>query len=325
MLQAFLLARNSSKGSIVLDNLSEVNMLFDGLNTDRATLLATFSPWQKRDVNPLGRTSKVRDLYTPNLEMKKLHEKLLKNLRRLKNVDLSSATAKTGSRIVLHVARHRHNRFFYKTDLRSAFDSVDGDRLAEVLVKLDPKISFGEMKQFLVKFCLTPLGGLITGAPSAQDLFNIYCAVLIDAPLREYCEQFDIVYSRYLDDLTFSAQEPIGARKREQIRRIVTAAGFTVGHHKSRVFDLAKAPIEINGIGLEYGGRLYLPRWYLRKIRGLIRKYDRTEDARLLHKLDGMYGLFISSMDPNGERTQLEYKTMSEYKRVRAGLRPHRV
>jgi hypothetical protein len=290
-------------------------MIFDKMDSDSRSDVE-FKSWRKRDVNPLGGTSKTRTLHAPNEKMRNLHRQFVRNLRELQ-VNLSSATSVPGSSPRQNVARHRYSRFFYLTDLSSAFQNVNKEKLAEVLAWLDKKVSKVEILEFLEGFCFVKEGGLITGSPSSPDLFNIYAAVLIDSRLRKYCEPHGITFSRYLDDLAFSSQSVIGARKRDKIREIVEFAGFQISHHKTRVLDLKKDRIEINGIGLEYGGRIYLPRWYLRKIRGLIRLIRETRDRKLLYKLDGMMGLFDASTDPDHPSNQIEKKVLQEYNSVR--------
>ncbi|MBX4195529.1 hypothetical protein KW796_01040 [Candidatus Parcubacteria bacterium] len=292
-------------------------MIFDGIDLPRSGTKAEFKAWQKRDVNPLGRTSRMRTLHTPNEAMKYLHDRLVINLRRIKAVDLTSAASKPGGSALRNVLRHRHNRYFYLTDISSAFDSVDSHRLAAVLAGLDTQVRESEVYAFLRQFCMTEQGGLITGSPSSPDLFNIYCAVLMDGQMREYCLRHEVTYSRYLDDLTFSSKQVIGARKREKIRELISLSGLRIGHHKSRVLDLKKHRIEINGIGLEYGGRVYLPRWYLYKIRGLMHVAERSEDPKLLQRVHGMIGLLQASTDASRPRNRLETKVFSEYAQLR--------
>ncbi|MFH0853512.1 MAG: reverse transcriptase domain-containing protein [bacterium] len=225
-----------------------------------------------QDKNPLGGTEKRRKIGAPNIGMHLLHTWLVKCLRDL-SVDLGAATGSLpGCQPALNVKKHAGQRYFYLIDLSSAYDNVDGSKLGQILCQLEPSLDSEEVLIFLKRYCLTKAGGLIVGAPASPDLFNIYAAVLIDGLLRPLCEKYGLVYTRYLDDLTFSSQEVIGTRKRKAIRQIVIASGLPIQHRKCQVADLWQGPVFITGVGLDEDGRLFLPRHYLRKIRGMLHR-----------------------------------------------------
>jgi RNA-directed DNA polymerase len=257
--------------------------------------IPSFETFVKLDINPLGGNCKFRTCNKPNEPMSILHQRLTYYLRSLR-VPLPFATGfKKGNSAVKNVKIHSNNRYFYITDIQNAFQNVKGERLALILCGLDPALirQEKEVLAFLEKYCLNPEGGLIVGAPASPDLFNIYTAILLDLPLGYLCRKYGIIYTRYSDDLTFSSSKVrIGKRKRRAIRETIEAAGFMVHHRKSKVLDLKKGPIKINGIGLEYGGRIFLPRKYLRKINGLLERAIRKGDVNP-NKIHGMMGVFI--------------------------------
>lgn len=148
------------------------------------------------------------------------------------------------------------------------------------------------MYAFLWQYCLAPEGGLIIGAPASPDLFNLYTGTLLDGRLAELARQYGLKYSRFLDDLTFSSPSaPIGKRKRKAIRQAVIESRFTLSEKKTRVIDLRKGPVVICGIGLEYGGRTFVPRHYTNKIRGLIHRAAAKGDVPL-SAVHGRMGVF---------------------------------
>ena len=258
-----------------------------------------FSAFPLRDKNPLGGTEKIRLIRAPNQPMRIVHARFIRQLRKL-HVDLPFATgARPGDSVRRNVLRHSRNRFFYLVDLVSAYRNVSGEKLSQLLYGFSAHVqgvSQAEIYEFLKRFCLAPEGGLAVGAPASPDLFNIYAGVLIDRPMAELCLKHHLTCTRYLDDLAFSAKRKIGWRKREAIREIIKEAGFEVSHRKSVVADLRKRPIKINGIRLEFGGRIMLPRDYLRKIRGLIHlAMTGRGDEMAHHRICGMMGVFWSS------------------------------
>jgi len=287
----------------------------------------SFVEFPLHDVNPLGRTEKTRWISAPNQEMRIVHGRFIKYLRRLK-IDLSSATgARKTCSPVRNAERHRYHHFFYLTDIHGAYDSVDGRELARILFELgdamnDPRFRLADTAEaihtFLREYCLTEQGGLLTGAPASPDLFNIYCGIRIDPALRLLCEKYGITYTRYLDDLTFSSDQPIGKRKRRILNQAIRFAGFVLSDKKTKVFDLAQKTIEINGIGLELGGRIFLPRRYARKLRGFLHAAMPMPDAHA-SKLNGMMSVFHCIYRRVGTRVRSERQlgTLHEKFKVR--------
>ena len=280
--------------------------------------IPSFEPFLLRDRNPLGRTMKLRVCQKQNEAMKILHQRLIKYLRTL-NIELSHATGcRIGNSPVKNVRIHRKNRFFFLTDIQDAFLNVDGRKLALVLCSLDPRLA-GKQEEvfvFLRKYCLSPNDGLVIGATASQDLFNIYAGILIDLQLVEISRRHGLIYTRYLDDLTFSSSKiPIGKRKRRFIRTIVEKTGFVLNDRKSRVLDLKKGTIEINGVGLEWEGRIFLPRDYTRKILGLLHSAlnGKDIDPNKIHGIMGVFFDLTERKDPN----QIERKIIQKYQAYR--------
>jgi len=298
-----------------------LKLLFDNFVKDLPDV-PSFNCFRLKDINPLGLTEKTRFIQAPNESMRILHDRLIKYLRKLK-VEFPFATgAGPKDSPVKNVTLHRKNRYFYLTDIENAYSSVNGEKLASILCSLDSRLADQEKEvlNFLQKYCLTPQGGLITGAPASPDLFNIYTGILLDRLLEGLCRTFSLTYTRYLDDLIFSsAKVSIGKRKRRAIRKLIGVSGFKVSHRKSRVYDLKKGPITINGVGLELGGRIFLPRHFLKKIRGLLHRAMAKGDVNP-SVINGMMGVFCDLTDKrNLNRT--EQQILKQYRAYRAWLK----
>lgn len=284
----------------------------------------TFRRFPLRDANPLGGTVKQRWICEPNEAMRAVHAKLIRYLRALPLDWSSSAAGRPGDSPVRNVLRHRHHRYFYLTDIHNAYRSVEGRRLAGVLATVD-MTSFAlvdgaakKIYQFLLRYCLAPEGGLAVGLPASPDLFNVYAAHLVDPSLRTLAERYGITYSRYLDDLTFSSDAPIGARKRRAIREeVVRNTGFSISHRKSEVRDIKTGAVFVNGVGITPERWLFLPRHYLRRLNGHLHLASRG--AMKPAVIEGMMGVFKSfTRTPAFNRTEL--KTWKRYKRFRASI-----
>jgi len=242
-----------------------------------------FSEFVIKDHNPMSRTTKHRTVGNPNDSMRILHKKIIDHLGYYVH-NMPSATGGIKRRSYLtNAARHCRGRYFYLLDIRGAYDSVNLRLLARILFELDSRLGDEELiKEFLETYC--SIGkGLCTGGPASSLLFNIYANYLLDKKLEPLCHAYGIVYSRYTDDLTFSAASPIGKHKRKNIRQIILDAKLGISYHKAQVIDITnKGWVLITGVKLELlkNSRklaLSLPRHYLAELWAMINSAEFKE------------------------------------------------
>jgi RNA-directed DNA polymerase len=281
----------------------------------------TFNKFSLRDRNVLGRTEKTRQIYAPNEAMRILHRWIISYVRGLRPVLPHATGARPGCSPKKNVQRHRINRYFYLLDASSAYLNVDLAQLTRVIMQCDFTFQrrFDEVIAFLSQYCSADGIGLATGAPASPDLFNLYAGLLIDVRMTSLCKQYGLTYTRYLDDFTFSSPKVrIGQRKRRAIREIILAAGLPISHHKCVVHDLKQSPLEINGVGLEFGGRIFLPRHFTRRVRGALHlaRAGRVSPQ----KMAGLMGVYFSTTELF-RRTRTDIKVLREYSLYRKELK----
>jgi hypothetical protein len=146
--------------------------------------------------------------------------------------------------VKFHLARS--NRYFWKIDLRAAFDHVTFESISSLKdlpdeVRYTPSLFFHEN------------GGLIQGAPASPKLFQLFCQQGIDPIIKEFCKRNTLFYTRYADDLLFSSKVPIGKGARERIRRIIRESGFQVNEDKVKLVDTHKEHLVYLGMDIFRG------------------------------------------------------------------------
>ncbi len=288
-----------------------------------------FSFFYINDVNEVSGQKKKRKIGNPNEAMRIVHARFRRYLRfiaEIKNYLSYARGALPFCSPLKNIRQHSGHKYFYWIDTKNAYLNVDGKLLAQALAIIDQNLDGqeNEIYEFLKKYFLSENGGLIIGGPASPDLFNIYGAHLIDHKMGKLCDQFGIKYTRYLDDLIFSSNLVIGGRKRQAIRRIIIEAGLTINHRKTRIYDLRKGPVAINGIGLRLGGATFLPRHYLRKLRGLLHL---ANNGRLngisRNRLNGMLGTFLGPIPKNRffNLNRTEQKLLGQIRRFQQSTR----
>ncbi|MCX6787333.1 MAG: reverse transcriptase domain-containing protein [Candidatus Kaiserbacteria bacterium] len=276
------------------------------------------------DVNPVSGRTKQRTVAAPNESMKILQRRFVKYLRSDENGAVRkkflryAMSSNPGDSPLKNVQRHRHNRYFYLVDFSNAYKSVGADKLVNVLMQLSTFRSVlpEELHAFLTTYFLDKKWGLIPGGNASQDLFNLYAGALVDVPLGEIAEEHGIIYTRYIDDLTFSSISPISEKMRRNIRGPILQAGFSINHRKCECVDLKKKTTLITGIGIADGGRLFVPRPYVRKIRGLIHHALTKKDVDM-RRITGMVQILYQLHYEQNTYSALEQKVFKEFNALR--------
>ena len=107
--------------------------------------------------------------------------------------------------------RHASSFFLVRIDLQDFFPSLraaDVERLAETSLVFVPGGDQWSSDDIDVFVCLCCKDGRLTiGAPTSPPLCNALCYHL-DLQLTAFAQKRELTYSRYADDLVFSARAP---------------------------------------------------------------------------------------------------------------------
>lgn len=123
---------------------------------------------------------------------------------------------------------------------------------------------------FLIANLCTEDGFLPQGAPTSPLFTNIICQRL-DRRLQELAAQFKAVYSRYADDITFSADEYIFTRRfMERLEKILKDDRFEINPEKTRIQGKA---FRQEVTGLTVNEKLNVSRRFYRSYRTLLHLY----------------------------------------------------
>lgn len=159
---------------------------------------------QKRNGRGLRRISQ------PTAELKFL-QRLLVNFE-FNNLSIhNAATAyRTGLSIKHHALKHAKNSYLLKLDFKDFFPSISADAIKHRL-RLDMNYSEIELWILCQILCrhdrLSNRLQLSIGAPSSPFLSN-YIMWEFDSTIQNYCNQLEVTYTRYADDLAFSTSLP---------------------------------------------------------------------------------------------------------------------
>ena len=144
----------------------------------------------------------------------------------------------TGRGNITNARAHQGKTYKFHTDLRSYFDFVSNKKVYNAL----RRFGFSPTVSRLLTQLTTFKGHLPQGPPTSPFLANI-AALPMDEAILALVTPHDITYTRYVDDLCFSAQQDFQSLV-PAILTIVQQHGFLYGHKKTYY---KKGPLEITG------------------------------------------------------------------------------
>lgn len=166
---------------------------------------------------------------------------------------------KTGCSIKDNATVHANHNYAICLDIKNFFPSIKIDNVISVL--LNAGYSTSASKRLAQLCCFD--GSLPQGAPTSPQLSNIVCKDM-DIQLNAIAQQRGAVYSRYADDITFSADTDLKDLLPE-IEKAIYSFGFKINESKTAIYHEGQ-PKFITGLVVQ-NGSVRIPKKYKRELK----------------------------------------------------------
>lgn len=258
----------------------------------------------------------MREINVPSPLLLAIQQWLMRNiLYKLPLADVAHGGV-PGRSIITNASAHLGAKSVLKMDLRGFFDTILLPRGVAIFESAgySPHLS-----RSLALLCFEG-GRLPQGAATSPALANL-AAFSLDGRLGALAKKFGLIYSRYVDDLTFSGHS-IGVRFSAIVQEIVEDAGFVVNSEKTRLMR-GRSPKFVTGLAVG-GDRLRVPRAFKREVRnrafqlgkrGVERHLEAMEssDPLVLEKLTGQLAFWLQ-VEPETQMARKLFDTLTEYR-----------
>lgn len=231
------------------------------------------------------RSGGLRRIMAPYQNLRHIQEWIKHNiLDQIIQPDYVTAFVK-GRNILTNAKIHEGKKYVLKIDLKNFFESINVRRVCAAFKWMGYE---GNVASCLAKLCTAKIDEfkynlleeqseiqelfeelfqkeepfLIQGAPTSPGLANIVCAKL-DRRIKRLSQEMGFNYSRYADDLTFSADDLASLPKIGLIRKIVQSEGFTLNEKKTELLHQGNKQMVT---GLLVDGNVRVPGRYKRDI-----------------------------------------------------------
>lgn len=194
----------------------------------------------------------IRTITAPYPALKEVQRWINKNILEKQQVHKNAHGFTPKRSIFTNVSEHINGKMMLKMDMKDFFPSIGKNRVVQVFrtIGYEKHVAY-----FLASICCS-YDCLPQGAPTSPMLSNII-ARHMDNRLSAMARQFNISYSRYADDMTFSGNQ-ISSKFIEYVERIILDCGFENNKQKTRLYKEHGNKI-LTGISLR-DGHMRLPR-----------------------------------------------------------------
>lgn len=169
--------------------------------------------------------------------------------------------------ILTNATSHLGNHFMLKFDFDDFFHQIDCNKL-KILFNDNRLFSFYPQTENLLTKLVTLHGRLPMGSPTSPVLSN-FATITLDYDLLTWSRQHQIIYTRYVDDLTFSSEKPITDGHFKNISAIFNSHRFKIDPAKTVWYGENDAK-EVTG--LIVGESITIPEAYLSDVEKNIQK-----------------------------------------------------
>jgi len=173
---------------------------------------------------------------------------------------------------VLNALCHIDNLFFLTIDLKNFFGNITNTQVHQTLISRG--LRWEEAR--IITRLTTLKGSLPQGAPTSTTLANLAFAPTTKL-LEDFCKERDIIFTAFVDDLTFSSSRNF-KHLVDQIIAILQNNGFFVNLKK---IHYKKGCCEITGVFIKKG-KLSLPKSILERV-------EKVEIRRYVHSVEKQY------------------------------------
>lgn len=224
---------------------------------------------KRKVVNPRGR------------QIVNIQDKLFRYLNRIERPDWVKSGRK-GESYITNAAAHQNNQYGMKSDISSFYDSVAYSKIRRFfLEKMEMSKDTAEILTRIVTYKRNlPTGGktsMLVAYFAYQDMFD---------EIHRKAEERGIVFTLYVDDLSFSSQKRIEADFFEEIHSLIRQYGLKAKWKKT-VFFSNKGYREYTGVGIR-DGELVLPNSTRQRIIDCFAMCQKNpDDMELLESLKG--------------------------------------
>lgn len=261
-------------------SLKKVSELLDLLNTNVEKFLNSVSKPEYQTFYIGKKNGKKRKIQSPSPELMKLQSRLANILNTVYFYHHPNCVHgyvkkfnEPSFSIVTNAKMHVGKKLLLNLDLQDFFPSITTQMVKEMFSQ---KLKLPDQVSAALALLCTFEGKLPQGSPTSPIISN-FILIEIDKKIQSFCSDFNITYSRYADDLTFSTNEVAFQQTalttfKTELEKILSIDGFSINPKK--IF-LRTSKQKQMVCGIKVNEKLNINRSYKKQTRAMLHDFKR--------------------------------------------------
>lgn len=287
---------------MLLENLAKQS----GVSEAKLDMIANTASRRYKVYEIPKRTGGQRTIEHPSRELKAIQRWIIKTVFDKFPIHACATAYKKGASIRTNAEQHRRTNYTTRYDFLGFFPSFRQNLLSLFLNRQNEALGLclSEEDIHFIGNIVCRNGRLTIGAPSSPIVTNVMM-YSFDQSFSEFCDERNIIYTRYADDLFVSSMAPnsLGGIEDEirRINRSVEHLALRINHRKTAYLS-RKYGRRVTGIVITPDRKLSIGRHRKREIKSLIHKW--LNDELLPDHFHYMRGLlaFACDVEPGFEQ-----------------------
>ncbi|WP_039975327.1 reverse transcriptase domain-containing protein [Vibrio jasicida] len=234
-------------------------------------------------------TVRSRTLYSPSNKLKSFHYFINMVIGEQLNINGKVVFSyRKGKNALAAVQVHRKSKYFFQTDIRAFFSSINKQLIKEALLRSRDNIPVLDLDIYLDRIVdMVSVGNSLATGFSTSPLISNSVLVEFDDALVNYCTTNNLIYTRYSDDLIISSQNTIDHSIENVIESFLSqyySDTFSLNDRKSRYSHIGQR-VKILGMVILPNGDITIDRKQKKEIEVLLHFYreDKNKFRELLN------------------------------------------
>ena len=254
---------------------------------------------------PKRAPGQFRTIAQPAREVKVLQYWVMKQILSKFEIHAAAKAYRQGLSIVDNASPHTRGKFLLKMDFKDFFPSLKAHDFRMFLRRIQSDLDVAEIAALCQILFWTPKGTrdlrLSIGAPTSPMLSNILM-MEFDRKISASCAARNVTYTRYADDLTFSADRSSTLQVVEEavLKLCHRSVSPTLAVNQDKTVRVSRRDsMRVTGLVLTNDRKVSLGREEKRRIRAQMHHFlrDRLEGEQIL-QLRGMLA-YVHSVEPS--------------------------
>ena len=170
--------------------------------------------------------------------------------------------------IKANAKNHVNKKSLLNIDIKDFFPSITSAMLKDMFMQ--KPFNYPEKLATLISMLSTYKNSLPTGAPSSPIISN-FVFLSTDKKLLKLANKYNLTYTRYADDLSFSTDTEFSEEIISEITKIINQFGFELNHKKFRIQNYYNRQTVT---GITVNEKVNINRKYIRNIRAILHNIE---------------------------------------------------